>query len=190
MSECSDAACTYPAVKRSMCNTHYQRWRMLTPEAERLPATALERFLGRVDQRGPDECWLWKGAVSDHGYGNLLINGRRVGAHRYAFIIANGYEPNQVDHTCHNGSGCEEGVGCRHRRCCNPSHLEDTSNLVNSLRGESFAARHARKTHCVNGHAFTPENTYLYSWRGSRPRRLCRACDKARREAKKNRKAA
>jgi hypothetical protein len=36
-------------------------------------------------------------------------------------------------------------------------------------------AHNARKTHCKNGHEFTPENTWLYSRPGKQGRK-CRAC--------------
>jgi hypothetical protein len=42
-------------------------------------------------------------------------------------------------------------------------------------RQYDFAGVNARKTHCVNGHAFTPENTRVNS-DGSRH---CKACERA-----------
>jgi hypothetical protein len=41
----------------------------------------------------------------------------------------------------------------------------------------------ARKTHCKNGHAFTPENTYVEIMANGRTRRDCVTCakDRARR---------
>jgi hypothetical protein len=41
------------------------------------------------------------------------------------------------------------------------------------LRGDTFAARNAAKTHCKHGHEFTPENTVARR----DGRRRCRACD-------------
>jgi hypothetical protein len=32
------------------------------------------------------------------------------------------------------------------------------------------------KTHCIRGHEFTPENTYVYRGRKGRLCRCCRAC--------------
>jgi hypothetical protein len=68
-----------------------------------------------------------------------------------------------------------------HRRCVNPEHLEPVTSAVNTRRGRSPSAVNARKTHCVRGHEFTPQNT---AWKVStarpRPRRLCRACRRGR----------
>jgi hypothetical protein len=42
------------------------------------------------------------------------------------------------------------------------------------MRGDTIPARHAAKTHCKNGHEFTPENTYIRPDNGGRQ---CRACN-------------
>lgn len=175
-----------------MCNTHYQQWRSATPPAERRRPTPVERFWSKVDQRSPDECWPWTDVPNSVGYGVFHLDGRRVGAHRIAFMLANDLPldtVNTVDHTCHNQSGCAGGPRCPHRLCCNPAHLENTTSGLNTLRGESPSAKHARKTHCVNGHEFTPENTYVYVWRRTqRPRRMCRQCMHDRDLAKRQQK--
>ena len=43
------------------------------------------------------------------------------------------------------------------------------------MRGNNFAAIHARKTHCPRGHEYTPENTRI----SKRNERTCRACMRA-----------
>lgn len=35
---------------------------------------------------------------------------------------------------------------------------------------------HARKTHCIHGHEFTPENTRTYTFPNGVVARFCRAC--------------
>jgi hypothetical protein len=57
---------------------------------------------------------------------------------------------------------------CRNPQCVNPAHLEPVTPGVNSLRGNTFCAENAAKTHCVNGHALTPDNLSSYSPRGWR----------------------
>jgi hypothetical protein len=64
---------------------------------------------------------------------------------------------------------------CRNRACVNPDHLEPVTIAVNVLRGESPPARNARKTHCPQGHEYTPDNTY-YNQKGWR---ACATCSKA-----------
>lgn len=52
------------------------------------------------------------------------------------------------------------------------SHVIQETGQVNTLRGETLAAKNASKTECDNGHPFDEVNTYL--WRGKRGCRTCR----------------
>lgn len=61
---------------------------------------------------------------------------------------------------------------CRVRACCNPEHLEAVDHKTNVLRGESFSAVNAAKSHCKRGHDLSVVGYY-------RPRgtgRLCKMC--------------
>lgn len=64
---------------------------------------------------------------------------------------------------------------CRNRPCVNPWHIEIVTHRENTLRGTAPTAVNAAKTHCVHGHEFTPENTYVspQGWR------WCRACKRS-----------
>lgn len=77
-------------------------------------------------------CWFWTG-TQDGEYGIIYLDGKKVGAHRYTFFLANGYWPENACHTCDHGL------------CCRPSHLWDgtiAENLADmvakgrSLKGE------------------------------------------------------
>lgn len=139
---------------------------------------APERFrakvsLGPIPDARPDlgACWLWTGWCNSHGYGGFTDGGRQVGAHVWAWEqehgpVADGLE---LDHLC------------RVRSCARPSHMEAVTHRLNMLRGETVAAEAAARDVCVNGHAFTSENTYL------RPsgKRDCRACNAARQRARR-----
>jgi hypothetical protein len=51
---------------------------------------------------------------------------------------------------------------CRNRACCNPSHLRVATKYQNGTENnDSPHAKNAQKTHCIHGHAFTPENTRM-----------------------------
>lgn len=153
----------------------------------------LQRFLSRVQQRGPDDCWPWTGRTR-RGYG--IFNGSRAGlprnarathtTHRYAYERLAGPIPDGMvlDHICHNrDESCPAGVTCRHRRCCNPAHLEPVPLAVNVRRGRSA---NGRKTHCAAGHEFTAATTY---WR-RRGGRSCRRCQAAAQQRHRQRKTA
>jgi hypothetical protein len=135
-----------------------------------------ERTKARIRARimiDPDTaCWVWQGARSAGGYGQVAITddaGKRiVYTHRVVLAdrLGRDLRPGmQVDHLC------------RVRACCNPEHLEEVTPRINSLRGEGFAAIRAAQTHCCRGHEFTEANT-LYGTNGTR---RCRECHNARR---------
>lgn len=136
--------------------------------------TLAERFWPKVDKHGPPSehrpdlgpCWLWIAAIDRKGYG--AFGGPRdrtqvVRAHRVAYELVIGPIPDglTLDHLC------------RVRRCVNPEHLEPVTGRENSLRGESVAAVNARKTHCIRGHEFTPENTKIQAQGRQRACRIC-----------------
>lgn len=119
------------------------------------------RVLEKLDLSDPGGCWLWLGALSG-GYGSMRTDTVKFYAHRWVYEQLVGEIPTGMflDHLC------------RVRNCVNPHHLQQTSNKENILRGESPPAKNARKTHCVNDHRFTPENTKVRT-DGSR---RCLAC--------------
>lgn len=120
-----------------------------------------ERFWVKVQEQ-PSGCWGWTGRIDRYGYAQYSERGQMVGAHRVSYTALCGPIPTglQVDHLCRN------------RACVNPDHLEPVTQLENARRGAA-----ARKTHCVNGHAFTPENTYRRPGVGG-GRRSCRECNR------------
>ena len=140
----------------------------------------IEKFWAKVDKT--DYCWVWTGAVSAQGYGLFRLPERNIVAHRASYLLAHGDIPAglYVDHLCHNWdeSCAATGNWCPHRRCVNPDHLEAVTPRVNQLRGHGITGNAARRTHCPQGHEYTPENTIVQEYAGGAHRR-CRACRKA-----------
>ncbi|MDX2528009.1 HNH endonuclease signature motif containing protein [Streptomyces europaeiscabiei] len=146
------------------------------------PGDPARLFWAKVDKTG--SCWIWTAFTDAGGYGSFHSRGRKgrtYRAHRYAYELLVGPIPAglYLDHLCHNEDPtCPGGDNCLHRRCVNPAHLEPVTPRENSLRGVASAALNARKTHCNNGHEFTPENTYAIPPSKSQKHgaRACRTC--------------
>lgn len=132
-----------------------------------------DEFWVHVNKSGENGCWTWSGSLTPKGYGKFWDGARMVRAHRYAYECLRGAIPAglQIDHLC------------RVRNCVNPDHMEPVTVRVNVLRGVSFSAINALRTHCMRGHEFTADNTY---WnKGKRECRICRRYAKARARARK-----
>ena len=122
------------------------------------------RFWAILGLQSCEGCWLWPGGKTGEGYGGFWDGNRTIGAHRFAYESIRGAIPEGLvlDHLC------------RTPHCCNPWHMEITTQRTNTIRGVGPAAINSKKTHCVNGHEFTEENTYLVG--PARSRRNCRIC--------------
>lgn len=141
------------------------RWDGLTHE---------QRFLSRIDKNCgvfgefgnyPTQCWNWTGCCDKDGYGRITVNNRSKEAHRFSYMYFIGKTSLDLDHLCRN------------HKCVNPEHLEPCTRKDNVMRGQSFSAVNARKTHCIHGHEYTSVNTYTNPTSG---KRYCKTCHSAR----------
>lgn len=130
-----------------------------------------ERIISFIDFDGDGGCWLWTGQSNRGGYGlfSEWVEGRKrtVPAHRVTFGLFRDEPPDSLDldHLC------------RVRACVNPWHLEPVTRRENLARGINYQRN---KTHCINGHEFTKENTsFTTSIRTGLTRRRCRSCTNA-----------
>jgi hypothetical protein len=119
------------------------------------PAT-VRRFWSTVTPDESSGCWKWTGRLDKSGYGRF-DHGRLT--HRVAYELLIGPIPEGlvIDHLC------------RVRACVNPSHMEPVTQATNVERGSR-----AQQTHCLHGHPFDAENTYIRPDSG----RGCRACNR------------
>lgn len=108
-------------------------------------------------------CWEWTRARANGGYGVAYVDKVRWRVHRLTYTLLVGPIPErlQIDHLC------------RVPACANPDHLEAVTNQENTRRGTAGDWQLA-KTHCPQGHAYSPENTARH-----KTSRKCRACHKA-----------
>jgi HNH endonuclease len=148
----------------------------------------IDRFRPKVDRHGPvpednpelGPCALWTGVQMGgqpgDRYGGFWDGDKKVYAHRWIFEYYHGPIPKglEPDHLCF-------------RRLCvkaiaddlGPAHIVGPlTRRENVLRGNSVGARNARKTHCAQGHPFSPENTFV-----SKGVRYCRECNRLKKSA-------
>lgn len=105
-------------------------------------------------------CWEWNTSKQKDGYGTIGKNGKCYLAHRISYELFKGEIPKglELDHVCRN------------RSCINPDHLEPVTHKLNMERSST-----AVKTHCKNGHLFSPDNIY-WCQRKYGFQRACRIC--------------
>lgn len=115
-----------------------------------------------------NDCWVYAGLLNAYGYGYVyeFIDGKQCNqmVHRVMYEAVKNKIPKglYIDHLCRN------------RSCINPDHLEPITNRQNVLRGEGYAAKNAKKTHCIRGHILKGVNLYVTP-SGKRNCKKCRA---------------
>jgi hypothetical protein len=112
-----------------------------------------------------DGCWLWQGFKYRNGYAMAAYRGVNGRVHRHVYQIHKGPIPEDWD-CCHT---------CDNRHCINPLHLFAASRATN-VRDMLAKGRgnNQKKTSCIHGHEFSPENTYV----DPRGYRHCKTCQK------------
>lgn len=139
--------------------------------------TSIRKFISfqHCERKGvTGDCWIWNG-FRFQGYGRLTYRGFKTRkAHRIVYQLLLGPIPDglEIDHLCVNPP------------CVNPNHLEPVTRAENLRRTHITGNGNGTRTHCRQGHEFTPKN--IYHWRG---KRFCLACQRIRQAKYENRKA-
>ena len=124
--------------------------------------TPEDRFLSRIEVT--DGCWIFRGGsgLSGNNYTTIMIGGRYVYAHRFAYEMFVGPIPDgmQIDHSCMT------------KRCVRPDHLSvvtGSENVRRYYREQRMLCRN--KLHDVS------ESVLLYPWKnGPRKDRAILRC--------------
>lgn len=116
-------------------------------------------------------CREWTGCSDSHGYGSIRVDGRQIGTHRFAWILANGPIPDGLNvlHHCDNPPCCqtEPTPGYPDGHLFLGTHTDNMADKIAKGRDQN-----QQKTHCPQGHLYDEANTYRYHGR-----RQCRVCN-------------
>lgn len=163
METCEVTGCQRPMFVKvhRLCRPHYRRLREYgdpTAGTRMRPLDFESRLAAFVDV---GDCWVWNGALTQTGYGNVALPGRRTTkAHRWVWENLVGPIPDglELDHLC------------LVTLCVNPDHLEPVTPEVNRQRRWT-----ARTQWCKRGHDMRDPANLQITRRGTRQCRACQA---------------
>lgn len=141
----------------------------------------LLRFWSKVIVK--EGCWGWSGTVlKKDNRAVFCVHGKTIIAARFSWEVASKKKIPHGMFACHK---------CDNPECTNPDHIfigTRVDNAQDCIRKGRFKYPPrdvwAGRTHCKNGHEFTPENTAKH--RNGNARR-CKMCNKLRTRIRRGR---
>ena len=116
MTDCSVAGCGRKADARTLCKTHYTRWRRHGHPEHPSAGDKMRRELKKAAEYKGDNCLVWPLYRDQTGRGYAFSNGKRTFASRIVCEMVNGPPPSAAMVAAHS---CGKG----HLGCVNPRHL-------------------------------------------------------------------
>lgn len=166
--------CSFPGCEKwrdshGYCSTHYRRIKVHGD---------VNVVLKGGPKRDPDRRSVTKGGyIAIYRPGHPLAEGRWGDILEHRVVLYDSIGPGA--HPCHHcGRVVVWGLKDKRQRL-EVDHLDgnrqnnDPANLVPSCNRCNDGQANRRRTHCIHGHEFTPDNTYIYPTDGSR---RCREC--------------
>jgi hypothetical protein len=144
--------------------------------------TDIEKVLARIEQRGPNQCWWWTGAIDQaNGYPKMNRGtGPQQSIARFVWEIV--YLRGPIPAGCiilraeHDWDPCPDPTHCVHRLCMNTAHMrlaykaEIAANRMRAIASQP-------KSMCRRNHPLTEDNIVWIDRK--RNKRMCRICHEA-----------
>jgi hypothetical protein len=133
------------------------------PKSTKQQEHPFDKFFSSYEVDNDTDCWNWKGSRSSYqGYGVIYYEGKRIPAHRFAYILFVGFITSSsiIHHTCEN------------KGCVNPAHL---CAITHAQHKSLHAPSKRRPETCVNGHRWDEVEYYI----NSQGYKVCKICQRA-----------
>lgn len=114
------------------------------------------KWIARITARSTrteSGCLLWPGNTNRKGYGQTGYKGKTVIIHRHLYQLVRGVTLGRWQFVCHS---------CDTPNCLSIEHLWVGTPKENSEDATRKGRHHNTvRTHCPEGHEYTPENTFI-----------------------------
>jgi hypothetical protein len=141
----------------------YKEWLANNPPALDMSPVEQKRYRQQIVAGciGIEDCWIWAGARTLAGYGNIRVGFSTRIVSRLAQCLATGVSLSMTDDACHIPE-------CPSRACCNPSHLFWGTHQKNCSMRESRDTRWDRYINAMataeKGITVVFEKRYQMGW--------------------------
>jgi hypothetical protein len=171
----------WQGMKQRCTNPNFRQWKDYGGRGISVQFSSVEEFLAEVGERPPGLTIDRIDNDGDYAPGNVRWATRaeqQRNRRNALFVEIDGKRHRVMDLAKQSGLKPDTIVarakkGLSLDAVLSPEKLRDLSGLA--LGGKASGAKTRLKTHCIKGHEFTPENTYItpQGWRN------CRACQNA-----------
>jgi hypothetical protein len=134
----------------------YKEWLSKNPPALDMSSAEQKEYRQKIvaGSIGIDDCWIWSGARTLTGYGNIWVGYTTRIVSRLALCLSTGISLSMTADACHIPK-------CPSRACCNPRHLFWGTHQKNCSMRESRDARWERYINAMAATAATDNGIFV-----------------------------